>query len=85
MDTAFSAVPVAFQQAAKSAQTLVKDVRNDLGHAAWRTRRLATESRRRISRTAARVERYADDNTALLSVAVLGVGIALGYLSGRKR
>ena len=80
-----SAVPVSLRHAARGAQTLVREVRSDLEDSIHRGRRLARNGRKAMSRAVTRVDRFADDNTALVAAGVLAVGFALGFLVRRRR
>lgn len=80
-----SAVPVSLRQAARGAHTLVREVRSDLEHSIDKGRRLARGGRKAVSRAVTRVDRFADQNTALVATAVLAVGFALGFLVRRRR
>lgn len=79
-----SAVPVSFREAARGAQSLAREVRNDLEDSLDKGRQLARASRKAISRTATRVDQFADDNTALVALAAVGIGFALGFLVRRR-
>ncbi len=80
-----AAVPDTFRQAARGAQSLVREVKNDLEDSIDRGRQMARSGKRALSRMATRVDQYADDNTALVAVAVLAVGFALGFAVRRRR
>lgn len=80
-----SAVPVSLRQAARGAQSLVREVRNDLEDSIDTGRRLARNGRKAVSRAATRVDRFADDNTALVAAGVLALGFALGFLVRSRR
>jgi LPXTG-motif cell wall-anchored protein len=80
-----STVPDTLRQAARGAQTLLRDVKDDFEDSLDKGRHLARAGRRAISRTAAKVERYADDNTALVTLGALLAGVAVGVLARRRR
>ncbi|MHB8799281.1 MAG: hypothetical protein ACYDBY_12545 [Thermoanaerobaculia bacterium] len=52
--------------------------------AADRLRGYVSEGRERLSKAARRVSGYADDNTALVALASLGVGALLGFAVTRR-
>ncbi|MFN7990286.1 MAG: LPXTG cell wall anchor domain-containing protein [Thermoanaerobaculia bacterium] len=83
--TLASAVPDTFRQAARGAQSLIRDVKDDLEDSLEKGRHLARAGRRAISRAATNVERYADDNTALVTVGALLAGVLVGVLVRRRR
>lgn len=80
-----AAVPDTLRQAARGAQSLVREVKVNLEDSLDRGRRMARNGRRAVSRAATRIDRYADENTALVAAAVLAVGFALGYMARRRR
>ena len=79
-----SAVPVSLRQAARGAQSLVREVRNDLEDSIDKGRRLARGGRKAVSRAVTRVDWFSDDNTALVAAAVLAVGSRSVSSSGRE-
>lgn len=71
---------------ADDAMRSAKDLAQDGGTAiADRAREAAAEARRRASRAAARVSDYADDNTAIVAVAALAIGLLVGYALPRRQ
>ena len=64
-----STVPDTLRQAARGAQSLFRDVKDDLEDSIDKGRRLARGGRKAISRAATRVDQFADDNTALVAAA----------------
>ena len=80
-----SAVPVSFREAARGAKTLVREVRNDLEDSVDKGRRLARNGRKAVSRAVTRVDRFSDDNTALVAAGVLALGFAIGFLVRSRR
>lgn len=79
-----SAVPVSIRDAARGAQTLVREVKNEFEDSLDRGRKLARDGRKALSRTATKVDQYADDNTALVVAAALAVGVGLGLFARRR-
>ena len=67
------------------ADRLASDVRTAAGELSDRARGALSKSRRRASRAVDRVSDYADENTALVSLAVFGVGLLVGALAARRR
>ena len=67
------------------ADRLASDVRTAAGELSDRARGALSKSRRRASRAVDRVSDYADENTALVSLAVFGVGLLFGALAARRR
>lgn len=65
-----------------------RDAAGDLAQrgqaAAERARGYFSEGRERLSKAADRVSGYADDNTALVALAALGIGLLLGHLVTRR-
>lgn len=80
-----SAMPVSIRDAARGAQTLVREVKNEFEDSLDRGRQLARDGKKALSRAATRVDQYADDNTALVVAAVLALGFGLGFLVRRRR
>ncbi|HMM33350.1 MAG TPA: hypothetical protein PKA62_01240 [Thermoanaerobaculia bacterium] len=67
------------------ADRLASDVRAAAGQLSDRAKETFSKSRRRASRAVDRVSDYADENTALVTLAVLGVGLLVGALAARRR
>ena len=64
---------------------LASDARTAADDLAGRAKEALLEGRNRASKAVGRVSDYADDNTALVTVAAFGAGLLLGYLVSRRR
>ena len=67
------------------ASQLASDARTAAGELSERASEALLESRDRASKAVGRMSDYADDNTALVTVAAFGAGLLLGYLVTRRR
>lgn len=67
------------------ADRLATDVRTAAGELSDLAKDAFSKSRRRASRAVDRVSDYADEHTALVSLAVFGVGLLVGTLAARRR
>lgn len=61
------------------------DARTAAGELSERASEVLSEGRDRASKAVGRVTTYADDNTALVTVAAFGAGLLLGYLVTRHK
>ena len=69
---------------ASEARDAVEELADRGQVAADRLRGYVSKGRERLSKTAKRVSGYADDNTALVALASLGVGVLLGFAATRR-
>jgi ElaB/YqjD/DUF883 family membrane-anchored ribosome-binding protein len=69
---------------ASEARDTVDDLAERGRAAADRVRGYVTEGRERLSKAAKRVSGYADDNTAFVALASVGVGMLLGFVVTRR-
>ena len=67
------------------ASQLASDARTAAGELSERASEALLEGRDRASKAVGRMSDYADDNTALVTVAAFGAGLLLGYLVTRRR
>jgi len=67
------------------ASQLASDARTAADELSERAGEVLSEGRNRASKAVGRVSEYADDNTALVTVAAFGAGLLLGYLVTRRR
>ncbi len=67
------------------ADRLASDVRAAAGEISSRAKETFSKSRRKASTAADRVSDDADENTALVTLAVFGVGLLVGALAARRR
>ncbi len=66
------------------ADHLASDARTAADELSGRAQEVLSEGRNRASKAVGRVSDYADDNTALVTVAAFGAGLLLGYLVSRR-
>lgn len=67
------------------ADHLASDARTAAEELSARAKETLLEGRNRASKAVGRVSDYADDNTAVVTVAAFGAGLLLGYLVTRRR
>lgn len=71
-------------RAARGVRSFLADAGGGLRDAVSRGRLAARGARRRLVRTAARVERASDRHTALVALTALGLGAAAGWAATRR-